>query len=114
MNLTTMFAVAALLSIASVPAYAQAVATRPANVCLNVRDIQRTETPDDRTIIFHMRNGKVWTNRLRTVCPMLKVSPFAQVLHSGDLVCSNQQFIHVMLTGDDCVLGEFTPLTEQR
>ena len=114
MNLTTPFAVAALLAVASAPAYAQASATRPANVCLNVRDIQRTETPDDRTIIFHMRNGKVWTNRLRTVCPMLKVSPFTQVLHSGDLVCSNQQFIHVMLTGDDCALGEFTAMSVQR
>ncbi len=114
MNLATPFAVAALLAVASAPALAQAAATPPANVCLNVRDIQRTETPDDRTVLFHMRDGKVWRNRLRTVCPMLKVSPFTQVLHSGDLVCSNQQFIHVMLTGDDCALGEFTPLAAQR
>src|SRR5258705_9315572 len=106
--------VAALVVAPSLPAYAQAAASRPANVCLNVREIQRTETPDDRTIIFHMRDGKVWSNRLKTVCPMLKVSPYTQVLHSGDLVCSNQQFIHVTLTGDDCVLGEFTPVTAQR
>ena len=114
MNLTTPIAVAALLAIACAPAHAQATATRPPNVCLNVRDIQRTETPDDKTVVFHMRDGKVWRNTLRTVCPMLKVSPFTQVLHSGDLVCSNQQFIHVMLTGDTCVLGEFTPLATQR
>ncbi len=31
--------------------------------------------PDDKTIIFHMRDGKVWRNTLRTVCPMLRISP---------------------------------------
>jgi len=113
MKLTTPFAVAVLSLATSAPAVAQAAAPRPANVCLNVRDIQRTETPDDRTILFHMRDGKVWRNRLKSVCPMLKVSPFTQVLHS-DQVCANQQFIHVTLTGDDCVLGEFTPLAAQR
>ena len=104
----------ALLFAASAPVDVPAAAPRAASVCLNVRDIQRTETPDDRTILFHMRDGKVWSNRLKAVCPMLKVSPFTQVLHSGDLVCSNQQFIHVTLTGDDCVLGEFTPVTAER
>jgi hypothetical protein len=114
MNRITFFTAAALLAAFAGTAYAQAPASRPANVCLNVRDIQRTETPDDRTIIFYMRDGKVWSNRLKTVCPMLKVSPYTQVLRSGDLVCSNQQFIHVTLTGDDCVLGDFTPAAAQR
>src|SRR5256885_13606905 len=113
MNLITLITHTLLLA-ASAPVDVPAASSRPAGVCLNVRDIQRTETPHDRTIIFHMRDGKVWSNRLKTVCPMLKVSPFTQVLHSGDLVCSNQQFIHVTLTGDDCVLGEFTPVTVQR
>ena len=114
MNLTTPFAAAVLFLAASAPSAVQAAAQSPANVCLNVHDIQRTETPDDRTILFHMRDGKVWSNKLRTVCPMLKISPFTQVLHSGDLVCANQQFIHVALTGDSCVLGDFTPLAAQR
>ena len=109
-----LLAAVALLVSSSLPALSPAPAPSPANVCINVRDIQRTEIPDDRTIIFHMRDGKVWSNRLKTVCPMLTVSPFTQVLHSGDLVCSNQQFIHVNLTGDDCVLGEFTPVPAQR
>lgn len=82
-------------------------------VCLNVRDIQRTEAPDDRTILFHMRDGKVWRNRLRQNCPSLKFSPFTQELHT-DLICSNQQVIHVALTGDNCALGEFTPAEPKR
>jgi uncharacterized iron-regulated membrane protein len=93
---------------------AQAPTAAPANVCLNVRDIQRTEVQDDRTILFHMRNGKVWQNRLRQLCPMLKTSPWAQVLHGGDQVCANQQFIHVIQTGNTCSLGEFTPAPADR
>ena len=112
MNLAS-FAAAALLLASSAPAFAQAAAPNPANVCLNVTEIQRTEVPDDRTIIFHMRDGKIWRNRLKTVCPMLKISPYTQKLN-GDLVCSNSQFIHVTLTGNDCVLGEFSPVAAQR
>ncbi len=92
---------------------AQAPASSPASVCLNVRNIQRTEVQDDRTILFHMRDGKVWQNRLRRVCPMLKTSPYTQVLHN-DQVCSNQQFIHVTQTGDTCALGDFTPADGSR
>lgn len=88
---------------------AQAPASSSASVCLNARNIQRTEVQDDRTILFHMRDGKVWQNKLRRVCPMLKTSPYTQVLHN-DQVCSNQQFIHVTLTGDMCSLGDFTPV----
>jgi hypothetical protein len=114
MNLSTVFAAAALLLTSSALADAQPAAPRPANVCLNVSDIRRSETPDDRTIIFHMRDGKVWRNTLKTACPMLKTSPFTQVLHAGDLMCANQQVIHVTQTGNDCVLGDFTPLPAER
>jgi uncharacterized iron-regulated membrane protein len=89
---------------------AQPPTSSPASVCLSARNIQRTEVQDDRTILFHMRDGKVWMNKLRQVCPMLKTSPWTQVLHSGEQVCSNQQFIHVIRTGDTCSLGDFTPV----
>ena len=92
---------------------AQAPAPSPATVCLNVRNIHRTEVQDDRTILFHMRDGRVWQNKLRRICPMLKTSPYTQVLHN-DQVCSNQQFIHVTQTGDTCPLGDFTPVDSSR
>ena len=106
-------AAAALLLASSAAVAVEAPVASPANVCLNVRNIQRTEIQDDRTILFHMRDGKVWQNRLRRVCPMLKTSSYTQVLHN-DQVCSNQQFIHVTQTGDTCALGDFTPLETQR
>jgi hypothetical protein len=113
MNIIKPFAAAALLLGLSVDTQVKAADPSPAKVCLNVQEIQRTETPDDRTIIFHMRDGKVWRNTLRTACPMLRTSPYTQKLN-GDLVCSNQQFIHLTLTGDDCALGDFSPAPAQR
>ncbi len=104
----TAIAGAALLLVASGSANLSVAAPAP-KVCLILQEIQRTETPDDRTIIFHMRDGKTWRNTLKAACPMLKLSPWTEVTHS-DLVCSNQQMIHVALTGDTCALGDFTPV----
>jgi hypothetical protein len=59
-----------------------------------------------------MRGGKIWRNDLRQACPMLSVSPFIEKL-TTDLVCANQQFIHVTLTGDNCSLGSFTEVPPQ-
>ena len=104
-----------ILLLAGVISADATAATDPAlpRVCLNLREIQSTQVPNDRTMIFYMRDGKVWQNRLRTVCPMLSVSPWTQVIHGPDVVCSNEQFIHVTQTGDNCVLGDFTPLAER-
>jgi hypothetical protein len=108
------FASGALFALlASSSVVAQAPASGPPTGCLNVQDIQRTEVQDDRTILFHMRDGKVWQNRLRQICPMLKTSPWTQVLHSNQ-VCSNQQFIHVLQTGNICSLGDFSPAPPSR
>lgn len=109
MRIGTPIFVAVLLA-SSIPASAQPASRPSSRVCLNVTDIQRSETPDDKTIIFHMRDGKVWRNTLRTICPMLKTSPFTQKLQSGNLICANEQVIHVASTGSDCVLGDFTPV----
>jgi len=107
-------AIAALSLLSVGPAVAQAPAPNPSRVCLNIRDVERTETPDDRTIVFHMRDGKIWRNTLKQNCPMLRTSPYTQVLHSGDLVCANQQFIHINQTGNTCTLGDFSPAGASR
>jgi hypothetical protein len=106
MNLLPAFAGAALVLAASAPAEVP-VPSASSSFCINVRNIQRTEVQDDSTILFHMRDGRVWQNRLRQICPMLKTSPWTQVLHN-DQVCSNQQFIHVIQTGNTCSLGDFS------
>jgi len=113
MKVFASLAAAMLLLASSAAVGGDAPAPSSATVCLNVRNIQRTEVQDDRTILFHMRDGKVWQNRLRQLCPMLKTSPYTQILHD-DMVCSNQQFIHVTQTGNTCSLGDFTPVNVQR
>jgi len=113
MGFVATLAAAAVLLASSAAVEVQRQASSPAAVCLNARNIQRTEIQDDRTILFHMRDGKVWQNRLRRICPMLKTSSYTQVLHN-DQVCSNQQFIHVTQTGDTCALGDFTPVNTSR
>lgn len=102
-----------LMPAASIPDSSVAAAPSGPDVCLNVRDIARTEIPNDRTILFHMRDGKVWRNDLRTACPMLMTSPYTEKL-TTDLICANQQFIHLTVTGDDCALGSFTQVAPPR
>jgi hypothetical protein len=110
--LALLLSVMALLA-ASVTQHSEAAAPNGANVCLNPRDIERTQVLSDRVILFHMRNGAIWRNDLRTACPMLSVSSYTEKL-TTNLICANQQFIHVTLTGDDCVLGGFTQVGPQR
>lgn len=104
---------AMMLLAASVPQYTEAAAPNGANVCLNSHDVDHTQVISDRAILFHMRDGTIWRNDLRTACPMLSVSPYTEKL-TTDLICANQQFIHVALTGDDCELGSFTQVAPHR
>jgi hypothetical protein len=102
-----------MLLVVSVPQSTGAAAQNGATVCLSPRDIERTQVLSDRAILFHMRDGAIWRNDLRTACPMLSVSPYTEKL-TTDLICANQQFIHVTLTGDNCALGSFTQVAPQR
>ena len=104
---------AMVLLAASVPQYTEAAAPSGANVCLNSRDVDHTQVLNDKAILFHLRDGAIWRNDLRTACPMLSVSPYSEKL-TTDLICANQQFIHVALTGDDCALGTFTQVAPHR
>lgn len=77
-------------------------------VCLRTIDILNTTTPDDKTIIFHMNNGKVWRNDLRGSCNGLKFNGFAYAVTPPDQICGNLQIIHVLRTHAVCSLGAFT------
>lgn len=104
---------AMVLLAASEPQYTEAAAPNGANVCLNSHDVDHTQIISDRAILFHMRDGAIWRNDLRTACPMLSVSPYSEKLIT-DLICANRQFIHVALTGDDCALGNFSQVAPPR
>jgi hypothetical protein len=80
----------------------------PGPACLEAHDVYSTGVIDDRTILFHMRNGTVWKNTLRQSCPNLKFRQgFSEVVRSG-VICANKQIISVLGTRNTCQLGEFT------
>ena len=78
-------------------------------VCLNVTEIQNTQPVDKRTILYRMRDGKVWRNTLVADCPTLvgfSAGGFSQVVHT-DFICANSQMIKTQ-SGNVCRLGAFT------
>lgn len=114
----TLAATAFLTAFLIAPALAQPAAPRPlgtAPVCLHPFDspddpIDHTHYGNARTLLFYMRDGKVWVNTLKTPCPGLAFHGFDFVTHQ-DEICSNAQAIRVIESGETCELGEFTPYT---
>jgi len=99
-------AIAAALAFTAGAALAQPA---PANVCLNIRDIDHTHAVDASTLLFYMRNGTVWQNKLPGLCRGLLFHGFAFTARNTDEVCSNAQGISVIVTNQVCQLGPFTP-----
>lgn len=80
------------------------------SLCLRVRDIDHTHVVDKNTILFYMRGGKIWKNTLLQPCPGLMWHGFTEVTHDGT-ICSNMHRIQILVTGQVCLLGRFTPYT---
>jgi len=81
-------------------------------VCLNIDmpdAVDHTRTVDASTILFYMRDGKVWKNTLKSPCPGLAFHGFTYVTHYTEL-CGNEG-INVLVTHQTCALGNFTPFT---
>jgi hypothetical protein len=115
-----MLTAAGILAVAYVvPALAQPEAqpqpTRPPQICIHPFDtptgsIDHTKVVDAQTILFYMRDGKIWKNMLHAPCRGLLYHGFSFVTHQ-DLVCANAQAIQVIQTGQVCVLGDFVAYT---
>jgi hypothetical protein len=103
--------VASAMLLGGVSAMAQPgpdAAANPASNCLWTYQIDHTHVVNPRTVLFYMKNGKVWTNTLKGPCPGLEFHGFSYVTHS-DQICSNAVPIRVIETGEVCALGPFTP-----
>ena len=83
-------------------------------VCIRSLDIDHTSIPDDSTILFYMRNHKVWKNTLVSRCVALKNNTrgftYSPTTPASDEICSNLFTIRVNDTGEVCLPGEFTPV----
>ena len=94
---------------------APVVVTGPAMDCVLLQNIRETKVIDDRTIDFHMRDGKVFRNALPYSCPQLgfersfSYSTSISQLCSVDTITVLQQGGGIR-PGASCGLGKFTPI----
>ena len=101
---------AILTALIALATAAPAAAATEGSICLRIREIDQTKVVDAKTILFKMKDGKVWRNTLLSPCPGLLFNGFAYAVHF-DEICGNQQAIHVLRTHEVCLLGPFTPET---
>ena len=75
--------------------------------CLWNYNIVKTDVaPDERSITFHMKDGKTWVNTLPSQCRGLNLHGFSYVSRTSDEVCAGQG-IRLVQSGTVCMLGQF-------
>jgi hypothetical protein len=104
---------AALLGAAAVTTALPAMADgKP--VCIASYQIDHTSTPDDNTILFHMRGHKVWKANLINRCVGLKTNTrgftYTATDPGSDQICANLMTIRLNDTGETCLVGDITPV----
>jgi hypothetical protein len=80
---------------------AQAAAT-----CINVDQIQNSDSPDGKTLILKMKNGKVWQSTLKGNCSGIRFYGFSWNAYGGR-VCDDGQIVRIPQTGQICGVGKF-------
>ena len=86
-----------------------------ANTCIDIRDIDSSQSKDGRTMVFKMKDGTVLVNHLQGFCPDLKFTGFAWKLQSGDTrACERENSFQVLQSGQTCTLGKFDPPTMEK
>jgi hypothetical protein len=105
----TIAVTAALFILFVSPVQAAGYSQPQTNVCLYTYLIDSTDTPDESTIVFHMKDGKTWANKLPRRCPGLRFHGFSYVVRGNNEICGNLQSIRVLETGNVCLLGPFVP-----
>ena len=87
--------------------------------CISPSSIRRTEVIDARTVLFYMRGGDVYRNRLAYDCPRLvREKRFSYELRTNRLCNVDTIFVlefwgSEMRRGMPCGLGDFYPITEE-
>jgi hypothetical protein len=82
-----------------------------AGVCLTVKNIKSSDvSKDGSAITFQMRDGKIYRNELKGVCPDIWFNGFAWTV-KADTVCDDEPGLKVRESGQICSLGKFTQMT---
>jgi hypothetical protein len=76
-------------------------------VCLTSYKIDHTKVVNPSTVLFYMKDGKIWQNDLPVPCPGLEFHGFVMVGHQDEFC--GMQGISIIQTNQACSLGRFTP-----
>ena len=77
-------------------------------VCLQSSRIDRTTVVNPQKILFRLKDGQVYSSRLRSPCLGLRFNGFVYVTPM-DEICGGFQSIRVLQTNQVCILGPFEP-----
>lgn len=102
------------------PAWSAGADSAAALRCVNLMRIERTQAVDDQTILFYMRNGDIYVNRLSNRASGLSRNrPFMYKTSTGQLC--HHDIITVLeplgfgyMEGSWSSLGKFVPTDEAR
>jgi hypothetical protein len=107
-------ALATLLVLIAGASSAEAQPALKTNVCLKTYLIDHTKAPNDRTILFTMKDGSVYQSTLPATCPQLSFNGFSYVATPPEDVCGNLQSIRVVRSHSVCLLGPLVQIAPAR
>ena|SRR5438067_10424459 len=78
-------------------------------VCIRAMDIDHTKLPNNHTILFFLKDGRVWSTTLRFECPELRFNGFEYGPSPPEKICAYMQTIRVLRSGAVCEIGPLAP-----
>ena len=102
------FATLGALAVLGAALIGPAGAQQHSPICLQSDRIDRTTVVNPQKILFRLKDGKVYSSKLRTPCLGLNFNGFVYVTPM-DEICGGSQSIRVLQTNQVCVLGPFQP-----
>ena len=84
--------------------------------CVHSYEINQTRVLDDATVLFRLRANDEYVNRLRRLCPMLKIQGgFSYTVHGDSALCRGDAIRVLDSTGGGaaCMLGDFEKVAER-
>lgn len=88
--------------------------------CLSMNLVRQASAVDDRTVLFHLRDGRIYLNSLQQNCPGLRRNNrFSYNLRTGARIprlCHMDTITVIEQTGSGftCELGRFQPISADR
>lgn len=98
-------------------AAAEDIDRRPVR-CIQITRLDRTEVVDDETVLFFMRGGDIYRNRLSPSCPGLEREKRFTYRIQGSQLCRVDTITVLesrafsLTDGFTCALGNFSPISE--